>query len=145
SALLPQFRQGPGGRVRHLFAAVRRSRYGDGRGARRRTIPRGVAPSVVAPLGTRFGQGQGRGSPPHSETGREALPLIPLSPAIFDIETRIDKRLVNETQFRGGGLSDEAAFAKLRDELLDTRGNDFFPLSFHIPVSIAVGTVSGDY
>jgi predicted PolB exonuclease-like 3'-5' exonuclease len=65
--------------------------------------------------------------------------------AIFDIETRIDKRLVNETQFRGRGLSDEAAFETLRRELVEERGSDFFPLSFHVPVSIAVGSVSSDY
>lgn len=65
--------------------------------------------------------------------------------AIFDIETRIDKRLVNESLFRGRDLSDEAAFRELREELLRERGNDFFPLSFHVPVSIAVGLVSGDY
>ena len=65
--------------------------------------------------------------------------------AVFDIETRIDKRLVNETLFRGRGLSDEAAFDEMRRELLDQRGNDFFPLSFHVPVSIAVGSVSSDY
>lgn len=65
--------------------------------------------------------------------------------AIFDIETRIDKRLLNETLFRGRGLSDEAAYEELRGELLAERGNDFFPLSFHVPVSIAVGSVSSDY
>jgi 3'-5' exonuclease len=68
-----------------------------------------------------------------------------LSYAIFDIETRIDKRLVNETLFRGEGLSDEEAFERLRNDLLENRGNDFFPLSFHVPISIAVGTVSGEY
>ncbi len=68
-----------------------------------------------------------------------------MSYAVFDIETRIDKRLVNESLFRGRGLSDEAAFQEFRDELLRDRGNDFFPLSFHVPVSIAVGSVAGDY
>jgi predicted PolB exonuclease-like 3'-5' exonuclease len=68
-----------------------------------------------------------------------------LSYAIFDIETRIDKRLVNETLFRGDGLSEEEAFQRLRNDLLENRGNDFFPLSFHVPISIAVGTVSGEY
>ena len=68
-----------------------------------------------------------------------------MSYAIFDIETRIDKRLVNETLFRGEGLSDEEAFERLRNDLLENRGNDFFPLSFHVPISIAVGTVSGEY
>jgi len=68
-----------------------------------------------------------------------------MSYAIFDIETRIDKRLVNDSQFRGRGLSDEGAYAELRQQLLDGRGTDFFPLSFHVPVSIAVGAVAGDY
>lgn len=64
---------------------------------------------------------------------------------VFDIETRIDKRLVNESQFRGRGLSDEAAFQELRSALLEERGNDFLPLSFHVPVSVAVGLVSSDH
>ena len=68
-----------------------------------------------------------------------------LAYAIFDIETRIDKRLLNESQFRGRGLSDDEAFAEQRRELLESRGTDFFPLSFHVPISIAVGLVSGDY
>jgi 3'-5' exonuclease len=65
--------------------------------------------------------------------------------AIFDIETRIDKGLVNESQFRGRSLSDEQAYEELRRELLDERGTDFFPLSFHVPISIAVGLVSSDH
>ena len=65
--------------------------------------------------------------------------------AIFDIETRIDKGLVNESQFRGRNLSDDQAYDELRHALLDERGTDFFPLSFHVPVSIAVGLVSPDH
>lgn len=65
--------------------------------------------------------------------------------AIFDIETRIDKRLLNESLFRGRQLDDQAAFEEFRRQLLQERGNDFFPLSFHVPVSIAIGSVSQDY
>jgi predicted PolB exonuclease-like 3'-5' exonuclease len=65
--------------------------------------------------------------------------------AIFDIETRIDKGLVNESQFRGRNLSDDQAYGELRRELLEGRGTDFFPLSFHVPVSIAVGLVSSEH
>jgi len=65
--------------------------------------------------------------------------------AIFDIETRVDKRLLNESQFRGRGFSDEEAFAEQRRELREARGTDFFPLSFHVPISIAVGLASSDY
>ncbi len=65
--------------------------------------------------------------------------------AIFDIETRVDKGLVNESQFRGRGLSDAEAYEEFRRELMEERGTDFFPLSFHVPVSIAVGVVSSDH
>jgi 3'-5' exonuclease len=68
-----------------------------------------------------------------------------LSYAIFDIETRIEKGLLNESQFRGRGLSDDEAYEEFRRQLLDDRGTDFFPLSFHVPISIAVGLVSGDH
>ncbi|MGH7860028.1 MAG: ribonuclease H-like domain-containing protein [Candidatus Binatia bacterium] len=65
--------------------------------------------------------------------------------AIFDIETRIDKRLLNESVFRGQGLEDEAAYERFRQDLVDERRSDFFPISFHVPVSIAIGSVASDF
>ncbi len=65
--------------------------------------------------------------------------------AIFDIETRIDKTLVNEVFFPQAGLSDDEALARFRDDLMREQGNDFPPLAFHIPISIAVGDVSADH
>lgn len=65
--------------------------------------------------------------------------------AIFDIETRIDKRLLNETLFRDAGLDEQTAYEKYRAELIEEQGNDFFPLSFHVPISIAIGSVSRDF
>jgi 3'-5' exonuclease len=38
-------------------------------------------------------------------------------------------------------LTDEDAYARTRDELLARRGSDFFPVAFHVPVSIVVGMV----
>ena len=61
--------------------------------------------------------------------------------AIFDIETRIDKALVRSTMFRGEDLDENEAYARMRQRLLEDTGNDFFPVSFHVPVSIAVGNV----
>ncbi|MGH7819167.1 MAG: ribonuclease H-like domain-containing protein [Candidatus Binatia bacterium] len=65
--------------------------------------------------------------------------------AIFDIETRIDKRLLNESLFRGQGLDDQTAYGTFRQGLLDDRGSDFFPVSFHVPVSIAIGSVTAEH
>ncbi len=61
---------------------------------------------------------------------------------IFDIETRIDKRLVREVYFPHETLSDEEAYARVQQQLRQAQGNDFFPLSFHVPISIAVGQVN---
>jgi 3'-5' exonuclease len=65
--------------------------------------------------------------------------------AIFDIETRVDKRLLNETQFRGQGLDDDGAYQRFREQLLQERGSDFVPVSFHVPISIAIGSVAPDH
>lgn len=67
-----------------------------------------------------------------------------MSYAIFDVETRIDKRLLNQTLFRGRGLDEQAAFEEFRQGLIRDRQSDFFPLSFHVPISIAIGHVDGD-
>jgi predicted PolB exonuclease-like 3'-5' exonuclease len=64
--------------------------------------------------------------------------------AIFDIETRVDKQLVNRVFFGNEGLSDEEAYQRFRDDLRD-RGGDFFPLTLHVPISIAIGDVGGDH
>jgi 3'-5' exonuclease len=68
-----------------------------------------------------------------------------MSYAIFDIETRIDKRLLADAVFRGEGLSESEAYERMRRELIEKNGNDFFPLSFHVPISIAIGFVATDY
>ena len=61
---------------------------------------------------------------------------------VFDIETRIDKALVRAVFFpQDEELSDEDAYQQKRQQLLERQGNDFFPLAFHVPVSIAIGQV----
>jgi 3'-5' exonuclease len=63
--------------------------------------------------------------------------------AIFDIETRVDKQLLNRVFFAHDNISDDEAYRRFREELR-TRGGDFFPLSLHVPISIAIGDVSGE-
>lgn len=65
--------------------------------------------------------------------------------AIVDIETRIDKRLVNETNYAGEGLDDEDAYERQRQELIDKSGSDFFPVVYHLPIAIGVGSVGAEY
>ena len=62
--------------------------------------------------------------------------------SIFDVETRIDKSLVKAVYCPHAEVADEDAYLQVRQRLQQEQGNDFFPLSFHIPVSIAVGQVN---
>lgn len=63
---------------------------------------------------------------------------------IVDIETRIDKNLVQAVYFSHDEVSEAEAYERMRLRLQEEQGNDFFPLSFHIPISIAVGQVNDD-
>ncbi len=61
---------------------------------------------------------------------------------IVDIETRIDKALVRAVYFPHTALSEDETYLRMRERLREEQGNDFFPLSFHIPISIAIGQVN---
>ena len=63
----------------------------------------------------------------------------------FDIETRVDKALLRATLLRGHEGSDDEAYEVLREQLLRETGSDFVPLSFHVPVSIALAGAGEDY
>lgn len=60
---------------------------------------------------------------------------------VFDIETRVDKQLVNEVFYRGERIDDEEAFRRMREGLRAESGRDFFPVTCHVPISIAAGEV----
>ena len=60
--------------------------------------------------------------------------------AVFDVETRVDKTLLRSVLCRGEEIGDEEAFERARARAAGG-GSDFLPLAFHVPVSIAVGTV----
>jgi hypothetical protein len=65
--------------------------------------------------------------------------------AVFDIETRIDKGLVNAVYAPQGGMSDDDAYEHARAQLLKDHGSDFFPPPFHVPIAIVVGAVTGEF
>jgi 3'-5' exonuclease len=66
--------------------------------------------------------------------------------AVFDVETRIDKALVNAVLHRHAALTDEEAYARTRADLMErsASGAGFFPVAFHVPVAIVVGEVGDD-
>ena len=64
--------------------------------------------------------------------------------AVFDSETRIDKRLLNQAFFSRDRLSDDEAFTRFRQDPRN-RSGDFMPLTLHLPIAIAIGEVGDDY
>ena len=66
---------------------------------------------------------------------------------VFDIETRVDKALVRATQFRDEAVSEPEAYEQMRSQLRrEAAGRgEFFPLSFHVPISVGLGAVGSDY
>jgi hypothetical protein len=69
-----------------------------------------------------------------------------MSVAIFDIETRIDKALINTVLYPHAGLTDEQAYQHFRQQISDEREgrSDFIPVAFHVPVCIVVGNVTAN-
>ncbi|HTW89007.1 MAG TPA: ribonuclease H-like domain-containing protein, partial [Candidatus Binataceae bacterium] len=61
--------------------------------------------------------------------------------AVFDIETRVDKSLLNRAFYAGERLDDEEAYRRF----IANSGSDFAPISIHVPISIAVGDVDQTY
>jgi 3'-5' exonuclease len=64
--------------------------------------------------------------------------------AIFDIETRIDKKLLNQVFFAAEALTEEDAYRRYVKDL-HAQGSDFLPLSLHVPISISIGQVDDDH
>ena len=63
---------------------------------------------------------------------------------VFDSETRIEKNLVRAVYFPHTDITEEDAYQQVRQRLQQEQGSDFFPLSFHVPISIAVGQVNDE-
>ncbi len=66
---------------------------------------------------------------------------------VFDIETRVDKDLVKQVYDPENVLTLEQAYDKARDQILERSGqqSDFFPIPFHIPISIATLQADENY
>jgi len=64
---------------------------------------------------------------------------------IFDIEAIADGDLVSKIRYPKEALSGPAAIARYRAELLAETGKDVFPVTFMLPISVAVAKVSADY
>jgi predicted PolB exonuclease-like 3'-5' exonuclease len=66
---------------------------------------------------------------------------------VFDIETRVDKELVKQIYDPEDCLTLDQAYDTARDQILkrSNQQSDFFPVPFHIPISIATLQADNDY
>jgi len=69
-----------------------------------------------------------------------------MSLLVFDIETRVDKTLLRQTQFADLEIGDDEAYERMRDQLRHESGgrSDFFPVTYHVPISIALVQAGDD-
>ena len=63
---------------------------------------------------------------------------------IFDIESVADADLVSKVHYAGKVLPEEAV-RKYRDELMATKGSDFIPYTFQMPVAVSVAKVTKEF
>jgi predicted PolB exonuclease-like 3'-5' exonuclease len=64
---------------------------------------------------------------------------------VFDTESVADPELVAKLRYAGQSLEPAQAVRRYRDELMEKYESDFIPYTFQIPVSVAVGKVTGDF
>jgi hypothetical protein len=64
---------------------------------------------------------------------------------VFDTESIADAALVAKLRYAGEALEPAEAVRRYRAELMAKWDSDFIPYTFQIPISVAVGKVSGDY
>lgn len=64
---------------------------------------------------------------------------------VFDTESVPDGRLLADVKFPGEGLTPEQAVERAHAEARSATGSDFLPVSFQIPVAVAVLRVGADF
>jgi predicted PolB exonuclease-like 3'-5' exonuclease len=64
---------------------------------------------------------------------------------IFDIEAIADGDLVSKIRYPKESMQGPEAIARYRAELLATTGKDVLPVTFMLPISVAVAKVDADY
>lgn len=64
---------------------------------------------------------------------------------IFDVEAVADGELISRVRYPGDSLSPSEAIARYRAELMEKKGSDFIPVTFMLPISVAIGKVGPDY
>ncbi len=64
---------------------------------------------------------------------------------VFDIESVADGQLVSKMRYPADNLEPAEAIARYRAELLEERGSDFIPYTYHLPVSVAIAKLDAQF
>ena len=64
---------------------------------------------------------------------------------VFDIETIVDDELVRKVNYPNESITPKEARQRYAAERTATHKSDFIPITYHIPVSIAVAKISADF
>ncbi len=68
-----------------------------------------------------------------------------ISYLIFDVETIADGDLVSKIRYPNEGLTPQDALNRYRAQLLAESGKDILPVTFMVPISVAVAKVDAEY
>jgi len=64
---------------------------------------------------------------------------------VFDIESIADGELISRLKYPADDIEPAAAVAQYREELLEEKGSDFIPPTYHLPISLVVGKVNAEF
>ncbi|MCH8828293.1 MAG: 3'-5' exonuclease [Planctomycetes bacterium] len=64
---------------------------------------------------------------------------------IFDVEAVADGDLISRVHYSGESLSADESIQRYRTELLEQKGNDVIPVTFMLPISVAIAKVGADF
>ena len=64
---------------------------------------------------------------------------------VFDIESIADGALISRLRYPTADLDPATAVAQYREELLEEKGSDFIPPTYHLPISLVVGKVNAEF
>jgi predicted PolB exonuclease-like 3'-5' exonuclease len=64
---------------------------------------------------------------------------------VFDIESVADGNLISKVRYPEKNFSPDEALREYTSELVEKRGSEFIPYTYHIPVSITVGKVDDHF
>jgi predicted PolB exonuclease-like 3'-5' exonuclease len=64
---------------------------------------------------------------------------------IFDVETVADGDLIRRVRYSDTELSAAEAITRYRDELMEQKGKDVIPVTFMLPISVAIAKVKSDF